>query len=194
MQEPTEVEPSWHPIETKRAVAKEHYITGRVALNLFDARCGEEGGVADWHDISALWGSKRGRRPEHAGLDMTVPEKTLGLEGVEDARAAFARVGHPAGGSRSTLWKATHTRAIVDMAFHHWKTHGRRPRCVAFYGPISPWTVADWLWTEKQMETLKRYAERAEAEISEQDKHWWRRWWTSLRFGANHEDYPEPDR
>ena len=33
--------------------------------------------------------------------------------------------------------------------------------------------------------------ERVETEISEEDRQGWRKWWTSLRFGASHEDYPE---
>ena len=164
-----------------------------VALNLFDERSGKEGGIADWHDVKALWSARKGERPEHARIDTTVPESTLGLEGVEDARPALEQAGHPGGREKAPVWKATHTRAIVDMAFHHWKRHGLVPKCVAFYGPISPWTVADWLWTEEQMEELKRYAERAEAEISEEHRGWWRKWWESLRLGASHEDYAEPN-
>ena len=111
----------------------------------------------------------------------------------EHYRPALERVGHPQGAFETPIGKATHPRAIVDLAFHRRKAHGLRPACVAFCGPISLWTVADWNWTEEQMETLKAYAEQVEAEISEQDRAWWRKWWTSLRFGASHEDYPEPD-
>ena len=35
------------------------------------------------------------------------------------------------------------------------------------------------------------FANTAAAQVS--GAIWWRKWWTSLRFGASHEDYPEPD-
>ena len=123
-------------------------------------------------DASALWGLKKGDQPEQAIVDIQVPMQALGLEGVEDACAALMRVGHPGGTNERPLWKATHTRAIDDMAFHHWKRHGPVPKCVAFYGPVSRWTVADWMWTEEQMKTLKEYTERVETEIMEQDREW----------------------
>ena len=34
---------------------------------------------------------------------MIVPEKTLGLEGVEDARPALKGVGHPAGSNETPI-------------------------------------------------------------------------------------------
>lgn len=40
-------QPERHPVDMSHATTKEHYITGMVALNMFDERSGEEGGVAD---------------------------------------------------------------------------------------------------------------------------------------------------
>ena len=45
------------------------------------------------------------------------------------------------------------------------------------------------MWTETQMETVRNYAERAETEVAESDREWWRAWWQSLRFVSTHEDY-----
>ena len=84
-----------YPVDPSRAARIEHCNTSMVALNLFQETSGDEGGVANWSGISALRGSNDGPRPEHAGLDMVLPEATLGIDGVVDARHAFDRVGHP---------------------------------------------------------------------------------------------------
>lgn len=95
--------------------------------------------------------------------------------GTRSIGRGLARVVHLAGENQNPPWKATHTRASVEMAFDHWMSFGLIPEYVAFYGPISAWTVADRIWTEDQMDGLKRYVERVETDVAERDREWWRR-------------------
>ena len=181
---------SWCPIDVSLAKDKQHYITGMLALNLVDK---QTGGAADWHETAALWtpSTRAGEQGDHANRELTVPMRTLGTEGVEDGRKAL-RHGlhrHPAHASAVPIWCATHTRAIVDLAFDRWHRGHRALRAAGRFGPVAPWTIADWLWIPEQIEELKRYCARAEAEISPADREWWRRWWQSIRFDVSHEDY-----
>ena len=159
------------------------------ALNLVDRASGTHGGAADWHEPAALWTVHAGRQGDHANVNMAVPHETLAEEGVEDARYALRGTGHPGADSKEPIWKANHARAIVDLAFDGWRQGSRRLRSCARFGPVCPWTIADWLWTETQMESLREYAKRAQKEVDEIDRAWWEAWWKSLRLGASHEDY-----
>lgn len=179
----------WYPVDLSRARDKRHYLTGQQALNLWDRASGADGGTADWHEPGALWSPRPNDRGEHAGITVTVPYATLGEDGVEDAREALHGTGHPGAHSPVPLWKATHARAIVDLAFHRCRRGERTLRAASRFGPVARWTVADWLWSEAQMRTVQEYAARAEAEVDAADRAWWRAWWEGLRFGASHEDY-----
>ena len=179
----------WHPVNLDLATTKNQYITGMHALNLEDHQSGETGGTADWHEPAALWTLRPTEPGDHANVNVVVPYRTLGDDGVEDGRYALRGPGHPGADSDLPIWKATHARAVVDLAFDRWHHGNRNLRGGARFGPIAPWTVADWLWTERQIETVRGYAERAEIEVSPADRAWWRAWWKSLRFASSHEDY-----
>lgn len=182
-------EHKWVPVDLSLATAKHNYITGMHALNLADRASGVRGGTADWHEPAALWTTRPEEPGDHAGVNIAVPHKTLGEEGVEDGRYALRGTGHPGADSETPIWKANHARAIVDLAFDRWRTGSRGLRSCARFGPVCPWTIADWIWTETQMETLRKWAKRAQTEVDEADRRWWETWWRSLRFGASHEDY-----
>ena len=185
---------SWCPIDVSLAKDKQHYITGMLALNLVDE---QTGGAANWHETAALWtpSTRAGEQGDHANRELTVPMRTHGTEGIEDGRKAL-RHGlhrHPAHASAVPIWCATHTRAIVDLAFDRSHRGHRALHAGGKFGPVVPCTIADWLWIPEQIEELKRYCARAraraEAEISPADREWWRRWWQSIRFDISHEDY-----
>ena len=179
----------WHPVNLDLATTKSRYITGYQALNLWDRRSGPNGGTADWHEPAALWTLRPGERGDHANVNIVVPNRSLGEDGVEDARETLRGPKHPGAASPVPIWKATHARAVVDIAFHRCRRGERTLRESSLFGPIAPWTVADWMWTENQMETVRDYAARATAEVASADQAWWRAWWESLRFAATHEEY-----
>ena len=183
----------WHPVDLTRACRKDHYITGIQALNLWDRQSGPDGGTADWHEPAALWTRREGERGDHANLDITVPWRSLGEDGIEDARKALRGPGHPAAQSAMPIWKATHARAVVDLAFHRCQREDRTLWNSSRFGPIAPWTVADWIWTESQMKKVREYAARATTEIEDKNQQWWTEWWQSLRFGTDHRDYVKTD-
>ena len=180
---------TWHPVNLDLAMTKSQYITGMHALNLEDRQSGETGGPADWHEREALWTVRPAEPGDHANVNVVVPYRTLGDDGVEDARYALRGPGHPGADSEVPIWKATHARAVVDIAFHRCRRGERTLRESSLFGPIAPWTIADWMWTEEQMEAVRDYAARAAAEVASADQAWWRAWWQSLRFASTHEDY-----
>ena len=160
---------TWHPVNLDLATTKSQYITGYQALNLWDRQSGPNGGTADWHEPAALWTLRPSERGDHTNVNIVVPNRSLGEDGVEDAHKALRGPKHPGAGSPVPIWKATHARAVVDIAFHRCRRGERILRESSLFGPIAPWTVADWMWTENQMETVRSYAQRAEAEVAETD-------------------------
>ena len=134
---------TWHPVNLDLAKTKSQYITGMHALNLQDRQSGETGGPADWHEPAALWTVRPEEPGDHANINVVVPYRTLGDEGVEDGRYALQGPGHPQADSEVPIWKATHARAVVDLAFDRWHHGNRKLRGAARFGPIAPWTVAD---------------------------------------------------
>ena len=163
----------WHPVDLTLASTKRHYITGYQALNLWDRHSGPHGGTADWHEPAALWTLRPGEQGDHANVNIVVPYRSLGDDGVEDARETLRGPGHPGAKNPVPIWKATHTRAVIDIAFHRYQRGERTLRESSRFGPIAPWTVADWMWTEDQIETVRDYAARAAAEVASADQAWW---------------------
>lgn len=173
-----------HPIDVSPARDPNRYITGTDALNLMDETVGI---VAGWHEYHCFWSTKAHEPIETAGAGWTVPKRTLGGEGVRDARASLRRLGHPGGDLQYPIWAALHARAIVDLAFHRCKT--RRTVPTRRWWPIEPWTVADWVWTAEQMERVKELAAKALDEVPEQHRAGWERWMKELEPFKTHTDF-----
>lgn len=103
--EGAKVKQTRRPVDLSPATAKENYIrTARGNRGLARAR-------------GAVDGAHRRTTGDYANLNIAVPRETLREEGIEDARDALGGTGHPGGNSEEPIWKATHSRAIVDLAF-----------------------------------------------------------------------------
>ena len=84
---------------------------------------------------------------------------------------------HPPPGAPNAsrpIYAALHPRAIVDQAFD--SCISRKRPTNADRWPIAPWTVADWIWTETQMDEVKRLARLAAPEVPARHRTSWDRW------------------
>lgn len=169
---------------------RNRYITGGPALNLGDPASGETGGAADWHG-SAPWVSTCPTRlVEHIGGEEghTTPWEAIGEEGIRNGRDAVSSIGHPEATLEKEIWVASHTRAILDIAYRRWrKDPGRRPV------PIGRAQVSDWIWTPDQMAELKRWIAETTFLLPENRRRVWKTWGEGLIFGASHDDYLRMD-
>lgn len=176
-----------YPIDVSPAsTSAKHYITGTDALNLRDETVGI---TAGWHQQQCFWSPRPDDRIETAHAPWRVPSKTLGDRGVRDARASLRDLDHPGGKAKRPVWAAVHTRAIVDLAFDRCTWCAKEQR--KGWWPIAPWTVADWIWTEAQMETLKALAREATPEVPVVHRGAWLRWADALRPFADETDFAQ---
>ena len=169
-----------HPIQVD-AGAPSACVTAGDALNLVDP---ETGWPADWHDF--CWRSTH--FPPRRAQQCSDPEfcsaaALLGADRTFDARPSLQLLRHPAGERAAPVWCAHHDRAIVELAWWLWNAN------YDAHWPIAPWTVADWLWTDAQMQSLKALAQKVEAGLPPAGVPGWRKWRLALRSFADHSDF-----
>ena len=167
------------------AYDKDRYITGSAALNLADPGSGEQGGFADWHGLASWKMSRPSVMVEHIGDGKyRTPWGAIGEAGIREGNREIRGIGHPEGSRKEPIWVASHTRAILDIAFTRWS--GKRLHRTV---PIAGTMVSDWLWSEKQMQELKEWIEKAGELLPSDRRTAWNRWGEGLMFGAGYEYY-----
>ena len=176
------------PVDLTPAMESEHYISVIDALNLVDETVGH---AAGWQANQCF----RAHRPDtpiqtaNTPDGWNVPNKTLGRQGVRDARPSLAIQRHPQANGPNPIFAALHARAIVDFAFHYCIVTQRETN--GDWWPIAPWTVADWIWTAEQMDEVKRLAGLAAPEVPDRHRASWNRWTSVLEPFKTHTDFPD---
>lgn len=166
------------------------YVSGGAALNIGDPGSGQNGGAADWHGTESWITERLGEVVEHVGgrSGMRSPWDVIGREGIREGSEEVRKIGYPVPEGRKVS-VATHTRAILDIAYTRWtRTKTRRPV------PIGRAMVSDWIWSPAQMQELKAWIAATAKAVPADRRGTWVWWGKSLLFGASHEDYMANDR
>ena len=167
------------------AYKKDEYITGSAALNLPDPASGANGGFADWHGLASWKMPEEGIFVEHVGgTKYRTPWAAIGEEGIREGNEAISGIGHPGGSREEIIWVASHTRAILDIAYTRW-SRKELHRSV----PIAGTMVSDWLWSEEQMRELKDWIQKTGQVLPTGRRVSWNAWGETLKFAAGYEYY-----
>lgn len=165
-----------HPVRV-RGHERHDCVTAGDALNLVDP---EVGHVADWHDF--CW--RTPDDPPGYAAHSTDPEyrvvaNVLGGRRTFDCRASLGALRLPAAERATPVWCAHHDRAILEAAWASWQASS-----FAAPWPLCPTVVDDWLWTPRQMQSLKRLAAEVEPSLPIEAQTGWRKWHDEqLRYG-----------
>ena len=176
------------PIDLSPAHSHDHYISAIDALNLVDETVGHPAG---WQAHECFHTYRPGVSIQTANTPggWHVPNSTLGHQGIRDARPSLADLRHPQADTPNPIYAALHPRAIVDFAFHYCIVKERETN--GDWWPIAPWTVADWIWTEAQMNEVKRLARLAAPEVPDRHRASWDRWTNALEPFKTHTDFED---
>ena len=153
---------------------RRHHITGMMALNIPDPAY--PGG--DWHQYASWFATE----PEILRPQFYTDENTyrvvldkLGDKGVEDARAGFRILGHPAGDAETSIWSATYDRAVIEIA---WKRlqYERKHKGVTGYIPVDSNDVRSWLLRTIHWVRLNWWGWKLRWSLTGAERHKWDGW------------------
>ncbi len=166
-----------------RETSKRDYLTAMSALNLRDPDCWASG---DWH--RSCWQVPNTGVPERAHYaalsgdkDRYAPVDILEDLRLCDIREPLRGINHPAGFRSAPVWGAHHERAIADLAWHY--------MCVTpggFPMSLGPVTVAKFLWTDTQFDTLHKLLAILADHLQDEHKTLWMAWKAQLTPDADY--------
>ena len=166
-----------------RTSSKQDYVTGWAALNLIDPEWPSGG---DWHrsgwrvpyDPARPWVNCA---TMSADRDRFSTVQMLGDMRLYDARESLAALPHPASRRDVPVWCAHHDRAIADLAWDFVSGAYRTGYLKCLYAP----TVAEWLWDEVQMDSLKAMLDELTSHVPTASKRGWNQWRSELTMEAD---------
>lgn len=175
-----------------RTSSRQDYLTGWAALNLTDPEWPSSG---DWHR-SGWWGPHEAARPWVNCATMSADRgrfstvQILGDVRLHDARESLAALPHPAARRDAPVWCAHHDRAIADLAWDFVMSAYRTGYLKCLHAP----TVAEWLWGEPQLDSLKAMLEKLTNHVPAASKRGWNQWRSELSMEADWATFWSPAR
>lgn len=173
-----------------RTSSEQDYVTGWASLNLIDPEWPSGG---DWHR-SGWRGSYDATRPWVNRATMSADRgrfstvRVLGDMRLYDARKSLAALPHPAARRDTPVWCAHHDRAIADLAWDFVMSAYRTGYLKCLYAP----TVAEWLWDETQLDSLKAMLEELTNYVPAVSKRGWDQWRSELSLEADWTTFSSP--
>ena len=173
-----------------RLSSRRDYLTGWSSLNLSDPEWPSGG---DWHH-AGWWGEFDAKRSWVNCAAMSADRGRfsttfiLGDERLYDARAGLSALPHPAARRPAPVWCAHHDRAIADAAWDFVMSAFHTGYLKCLHAP----TVAEWLWDESQMDSLKALLERLTPHVPAASRRGWDLWRGELSMDADWTTFRSP--